>query len=102
LLSPLLKRTKTITLDTDWPFRIAGEKFIWFCEKPLTSFASSVDSGMKRITSHFSVFGSLEETKSRPRNEPMPTVSIGTAVLLIIIFFLMYLIVVLMYGWLAP
>jgi len=102
LFSPLLKRTKTITLDTDWPFRIAGEKFIWFCEKPLIAFASWVDSGMKRIASHFSVFGSLEKTKSRSRDEPMETVPIGTAVLLIIIFFLMYLIITLMYGWLAP
>ncbi|MHC1610476.1 MAG: Na(+)/H(+) antiporter subunit D [Candidatus Methanospirareceae archaeon] len=141
LLSPLLERTKTITLDTDWPFRIGGRKFIRFCEKPLMDFASRVDSGMKRITSHFSVFGKnpvtgtrmtvdmigmaflkpfvsffhlvidplyqyyerdLEEAKSRPLEEPVETVPIGTAVLLIIIFFLLYLIITLMWGWLAP
>ncbi|MEA2075084.1 MAG: Na(+)/H(+) antiporter subunit D [Euryarchaeota archaeon] len=57
MLLPLLKRTETISIDTDWPFRIAGRKFIWFCEVPLPNFARMVDNGMKRIASHFSSFG---------------------------------------------
>ena len=141
LCLPLLKRTKTITLDIDWPFRIAGRKFIWFCEEPLTSFAGSVDSGLKRIASFFSVFGrnpvtgtrmtvdvigiallkpfvsffhriiepiykyyerDLEEVRRRPIEEPVERVSLRTAILLMLIFFLLYLIVEMMYGWFAP
>ncbi len=129
---------RKINLDIDWPFRMVGGKFIWFCEVPLPNFARMVDNGMKRIASHFSSFGrnplraiqitlstimvkalkafilefwwrlyqyyerDLEKAKSRPLEEPMETVPIGTAVLLIIIFFLMYLIITLMWGWLAP
>jgi len=129
---------KKINLDTDWLVRIPGMKFVWFCEKPLMSFANLVDCGMKRISSYFASFGrnplrairialstmmvkalrtfvlefwwrifkyyerDLEEAKSRPLDEPMETVPLGTAVLLIIILFLLYLVITLIYWWLAP
>jgi len=58
MLLPLLKRTETISLDTDWFYRAGAGKFMWFCENPLPNFASRVDGGVKRIASSFSSFGS--------------------------------------------
>ena len=43
LLRKLVQGYPTYTLDTDWPFRMAGRKVIWFCEKPLMTFAQFVD-----------------------------------------------------------
>jgi multicomponent Na+:H+ antiporter subunit D len=42
----------------------------------------------------------LERAKSQPLEEPMTSVSIGTAVLLVLLFFTLYLIVMLIHGWL--
>ena len=42
----------------------------------------------------------LERTKRQPLEEPMTTVSLGTAVLLVLLFFTLYLIVMLIHGWL--
>jgi multicomponent Na+:H+ antiporter subunit D len=42
----------------------------------------------------------LEKVKSQPIEEPMTSVSIGTAVLLVLLFFALYLIVMLIHGWL--
>jgi multicomponent Na+:H+ antiporter subunit D len=58
MLLPLLKRTETISLDTDWFYRAGAGKFMWFCEVPLPRFASRVDSGVKKIASSLSSFGS--------------------------------------------
>ena len=129
---------KKLNLDTDWPFRIWGAKFMIFCKEPLMDFASWVDRGMKRISAYFASFGrnplrairialstmmvkalrtfvlefwwrvfkyyerDLEEAKKLPADKPIETVPLGTAVLLIIILFLLYLVITLMYGWLAP
>ncbi|MHC1599674.1 MAG: Na(+)/H(+) antiporter subunit D [Candidatus Methanospirareceae archaeon] len=57
MLLPILKRTETISLDTDWFYRAGARKFMWFCEGPLVNFASSVDNGLKGIASSFSSFG---------------------------------------------
>ena len=35
LLLPLLKRTETISLDTDWFYRKGGRAFYWLCDKSL-------------------------------------------------------------------
>lgn len=43
LLRKRLHGEPTITLDTDWFYRKAGERIIWFCEEPLMSFAKFVD-----------------------------------------------------------
>jgi hypothetical protein len=42
----------------------------------------------------------LEKVKSQPIEEPITSVSIGTAVLLVLLFFALYLIVMLTHGWL--
>jgi len=38
-----------ITLDFDHLYRKAGRRVIWFCEQPLMSFASAIDTKLKRI-----------------------------------------------------
>ncbi len=43
----------------------------------------------------------LEEVKMRPVEEPMERMSIGTGVLLVLLFFALYLIAMLVHGWLA-
>jgi multicomponent Na+:H+ antiporter subunit D len=48
-----LHGTPTITLDTDWFYRKAGKRFIWFCEKPLLKFANDIDKVMKDLANSF-------------------------------------------------
>ncbi|RCV65210.1 multicomponent Na+:H+ antiporter subunit D [Methanophagales archaeon] len=48
-----LHGTPTITLDTDWFYRKAGKRFIWFCEKPLLKFATDIDKVMKDLANSF-------------------------------------------------
>ncbi len=43
----------TITLDTDWFYRIFLKWFIWFCEKPLMSLATHIDNKVMRIVNFF-------------------------------------------------
>ena len=43
----------------------------------------------------------LEEVKMRPAEEPLERMSIGTGVLLVLLFFALYLIAMLVHGWLA-
>lgn len=50
-----LRGEPTITLDTDWFYRKAGERVIWFCEKPLTAFATQVDAAVMRMV-HFLIW----------------------------------------------
>jgi len=41
---------KRVTYDIDLPvYRKAGRGFIWFCEQPLMSFASAIETKLKRI-----------------------------------------------------
>jgi multicomponent Na+:H+ antiporter subunit D len=89
-----------ITYDVDHLYRKAGRGFIWFCEKPLMSFALVVESAVLRIADYFARFGTLEEAESQAVEEPVVSVSIGTAVLLVLLFFTLYLIVMLIHGWL--
>ncbi len=43
----------------------------------------------------------LEEVKRRPLEEPVERMSIGTGLLLVLLFFALYLIAMLVHGWLA-
>jgi multicomponent Na+:H+ antiporter subunit D len=45
----------TITLDTDWFYRMAGKWVIWFCEKPLMGFANFVDEKVMNLA-HFLIW----------------------------------------------
>jgi len=44
----------------------------------------------------------LEEVKMRPAEESLERMSIGTGVLLVLLFFALYLIAMLVHGWLSP
>lgn len=44
----------------------------------------------------------LEEAKMRPVEEQLEKMSIGTGVLLVLLFFALYLIAMLIHGWLSP
>jgi len=65
LLRGMLRGTPTITLDTDWFYRVWGKKFIWFCEKPLISFADSIDEKVRRIADSFVWFSKNPPIASR-------------------------------------
>jgi multicomponent Na+:H+ antiporter subunit D len=53
LLRRMLHGEPTITLDTDWFYRIAGKKMIWFCENPLMKFANSIDKNVMSMAGFF-------------------------------------------------
>jgi len=65
LLRGMLHGTPTITLDTDWFYRIAGKRFIWFCEKPLLDFADSIDRVLKDLANSFAWFSRNPTAASR-------------------------------------
>ncbi len=128
LLRRKLHGERTITLDTDWFYRIAGKRFIWFCEKPLLNFADSIDKTLLGIADSFVWFSknptvasrimvlSAFSVVARPFNpgymryerdleelrrlypEEMQRLAIGTGVLLVLMFFSLYLLIYLTYG----
>lgn len=55
LLRRKLYGEPTITLDTDWFYRMAGMRVMWFCEKPLMAFANLVDQKVMNLV-HFLVW----------------------------------------------
>jgi multicomponent Na+:H+ antiporter subunit D len=55
LLRRMLHGEPTITLDTDWFYRMAGRRVIWFCEKPLITFAKFTDRKMMDLV-HFIIW----------------------------------------------
>jgi multicomponent Na+:H+ antiporter subunit D len=82
---------RTISLDTDWPLRMAGGKFMWFVKGPLANFATWVDGNLKKIAADFALFGQEKEER----------VLIGVSVMLALLFLAFYLIVELVYRAIA-
>lgn len=111
------------TLDTDWPFRMAGRKLIWFCEGPLIRFAEFVDRKVMAIVHSIVWFSrnpavaleikakemlltgqrllslplgrslcnqAIEEQKKKYPGE-LPGLTLGSAIILILFSFLIYL-----------
>ena len=79
----------TISLDTDWPLRLMGGRFIWFVKGPLTGFSAWMDSHIKRIAADFIAFGAEKEER----------LFIGVSVMLALLFLVLYLVVELAYRW---
>ena len=56
---------RCVNLDSDWFYRKAGKKFMWFCEKPLVAFGNFIDRNVLRIAraskSSFSGAAHVEE-----------------------------------------
>lgn len=63
LLRSKLHGEATITLDTDWFYRIPGRWVIWFCEGPLMAFAKWVDQKVMALV-HFLVWFSLNPVQA--------------------------------------
>jgi multicomponent Na+:H+ antiporter subunit D len=117
-----------VSYDIDYVYRKAGRGFIWLCEQPLITVADFIDKGLMRIADTIVWFSKnptaasramvamlgavvlrpfnsatqyeqdLEKLKRLSAEEPMVSVSLGTGVLLVVIFFTLYLIVYLTHG----
>ena len=117
-----------VSYDIDYVYRKAGRGFIWLCEQPLITVAEFIDKGLLRIADAVVWFGKnptaasramvamlgavvlrpftyttqyerdLERLKRLSAEEPVVSVSLGTGVLLVVIFFTLYLIVYLTHG----
>jgi multicomponent Na+:H+ antiporter subunit D len=53
MLRQKLHGERTVTLDTDWFFRMAGKRVIWFCEEPLMAFANFIDRNAMSMVGFF-------------------------------------------------
>lgn len=85
--------------------RIA-DSFVWFSRNPTAASVILMTTTGTRLLSPFNhVYKrherNLEVVKRRTVEEPMEKLSIGTGVLLVLLFFALYLIVMLVHGWLA-
>ena len=117
-----------VSYDIDYVYRKAGRGFIWLCEQPLITVAEFIDKGLLRIADAVVWFGKnptaasramvamlgavvlrqlnstlqyehdLERLKRQSVEEPIVSVSLGTGVLLVVIFFMLYLIIYLTHG----
>lgn len=126
LLQGVFSPHERITYDLDHLYRKAGRGFIWLCEQPLVTVAAFIDKGLLRIADAFVWFSKnptaasrimvamvttvvlrtfnssyerdLEQLKRQAVEEPMVSVSLGTAVLLILTMFTLYLVIYLTHG----
>jgi multicomponent Na+:H+ antiporter subunit D len=80
---------RKINLDTDWPLRILGAKFMWFLHEPLMNFARGLDYAQKSLASLFAGFG--EEKEER--------ILIGVSVGIALLFLAIYLFLQIAYTW---
>lgn len=80
---------RTISLDTDWPLRKIGSKFMWFVQGPLMGLGSRLDGGLRSIASFLTGYGEEKEEK----------VLVGISVLMALLFLAAYLIIELAYRW---
>ena len=135
MLRDKLHGTPTITLDTDWFYRIPGKWVIRFCEGPLMDFASFIDRNVMKLAGVFvwisknpaaalRIKGEEVKLKAKkpgitpekaeayerelaaikekqPMKAPMVRFNIGTAMLLVLLFLAVYLIAMLIHGWLV-
>jgi multicomponent Na+:H+ antiporter subunit D len=126
LLQFVFSPHERITYDIDHLYRKAGRGFIWLCEQPLVTVAEFIDKGLLRIADAFVWFSKnptaasrimvamvttvvlrtfnptygqdLEKLKRQSVEEPIVSVSLGTAVLLVLIMFTLYLVIYLTHG----
>jgi hypothetical protein len=111
----MLHGEPTISLDLDWFYRMAGRKVMWFCQEPLMTFARFVDRKVMDFV-HSVVWVSrnpaaalsikkeeilhqwLSEKREKYPGE-LPKMSVGASLLLILLFFWLYLILYLLWGY---
>ena len=87
LLRKLVSGYASYVLDTDWPARIAGMRFVRFCMDELQVIGSLLDNKINRAASAFvaGIRSPIIETKLTP-------VAIGMGILLSLILFSVYLV----------
>jgi multicomponent Na+:H+ antiporter subunit D len=84
-----------------------ADSFVWFSRNPAAASTIMITTTGTRLLRPFnSVYkrhevGDLEEVRKVPVEEPMERMSIGTGVLLVLLFFALYLIAMLVHGWLS-
>ncbi|MGC9445329.1 MAG: Na(+)/H(+) antiporter subunit D [Candidatus Methanospirareceae archaeon] len=126
LLQFVFSPHERITYDIDHLYRKVGRGFIWLCEQPLVTVAEFIDKGLLKIADAVVWFSKnptaasrimmamvstvvlrtvnptygrdLEKLKRQSVEEPMVSVSLGTAVLLVLIMFTLYLVIYLTQG----
>jgi multicomponent Na+:H+ antiporter subunit D len=57
LLKSRLHGERTITVDFDWFYRVAGNRVMWFCRGPLMAFARIVDQCVMNVVGFLVFFG---------------------------------------------
>lgn len=90
MLLKFLKRTRTITLDTDWFYRKGARAFLWFINNPLASFGKLTERVFfDYIPNSLASISRVVEKRIYPEGRRRGP--IGTAVLLVTLFLLIYL-----------
>lgn len=80
---------RKINLDTDWPLRVMGAKFMWFLHEPLTNLAKGLDHALKSLASLFAGYGGEKEER----------ILIGVSVGIALLFLAFYLFMQMAYTW---
>ena len=84
-----------------------ADSFVWFSRNPAAASAVMITTTGTRLLRPFnSVYkrhevSDMEAVRTVPVEEPMERMSIGTGVLLVLLFFALYLIAMLVHGWLS-
>lgn len=86
LLRKLVKGYPTFVLDTDWPIRILGGRFLNFCKGPLVAFGAFMDRQIVQLTGIF--IGGIRNPKIEARLTPM---AIGFGVFMSLVLFTLLL-----------
>ncbi len=83
-----------------------ADSTVWFSRNPAAASMVLITATCTKLRNPFSHAqenqDNLEAAKKRAVEEPVERMSIGTGVLFVLLFFALYLIVMLMHGWLAP
>lgn len=87
LLRKLVKGHPAYVLDTDWPFRIAGEKLMHFCKGPLQAFGTALDKVIMNLSKQF-----IRKIKHPDIAVRMTPPAIGNGLFIILIIFTVFLI----------
>lgn len=84
------KNVDAIVLDTDWPGRILGIKFIIFCETKLINFARYLKASFSSFAKNVKVLFTNPETTFKQSSESSDP-GMGIGILIALLFMLIYL-----------
>ncbi|MCP3875962.1 MAG: Na+/H+ antiporter subunit D [Desulfobacteraceae bacterium] len=87
LLRKLVKGHPSYVLDTDWPFRVLGEKLMNFCKSSLPAFGDALDQRMMKFSSYV-----IQKLKSPHIELRMTPLTVGDGVFIILILLSVFLV----------